>query len=59
MHSTTLIIGDLLFVAVLGLIYATDGLKTNMIILAPLIVVAFVTCVIRHINHYKMTKRIY
>jgi hypothetical protein len=59
MHSTTLIIGDLLFVAVLALIYATDGLKTNMIILAPLIVVAFVTCVIRHINHYKMTKRIY
>jgi hypothetical protein len=59
MTSTNLIIGDLMFVFVLVMIYETGGLKQNMFILGPLIIIAFATCVVRHINYYKMTKRIY
>ncbi len=59
MTNTNLIIGDTLFVVVSVVINATDGLKKTPIILIPLLLVAFATCVIRHINYYKMTKRIY
>jgi hypothetical protein len=59
MVNTNLVIADSLFVACLVLINATDGLKKNAIILVPLIAVAFVTCVVRHINYYKLTNRIY
>ena len=54
-----MIITDVVFVLVLGLIYETHGLRDYPIILSPLIVLAFATCVIRHINYYKLTKKIY
>jgi len=54
-----LILADALFVGAFIMIYATDGLKDFPIILSPLLIIAFITCVIRHVNHYKMTKKIY
>jgi hypothetical protein len=57
--STNVILGDALFVIVVILINETDGLKKTPIILIPLMVVAFATCIIRHVNYYKQTKRIY
>jgi hypothetical protein len=59
MNRTTLVLADIVFVIVLIMVYSTDGLKTYPIILAPFIVAAFATCVIRHINYYNMTKKIY
>jgi hypothetical protein len=59
MNRTTLVLADIVFVIVLIMVYSTDGLKTYPIILTPFIVAAFATCVIRHINHYNMTKKIY
>ena len=59
MNRTTLVVTDIVFVIVLIMVYNTDGLKTYPIILTPFILVAFATCVIRHINYYNMTKRIY
>jgi hypothetical protein len=56
---TNLILIDAVFVLVVIMIYATDGLKQYPIILIPLVSVAFATCIIRHINYYKVTKRIY
>ena len=59
MSNKAMIITDVVFVLVLGLIYETHGLRDYPIILSPLIVLAFATCVIRHINYYKLTKKIY
>jgi len=59
MNGSNLILGDSLLVFVLVMIQLTDGLKKHGIILAPLVIIAFATCVIRHINHYKLTKKIY
>jgi hypothetical protein len=56
---TNLILIDAAFVLVVIMIYATDGMKQYPIILTPLVSVAFATCVIRHINYYKITKRIF
>jgi len=59
MGKSNLILADALFVIVLAIIYYTDSLKNNSIILAPLIIMAFATCVLRHINYYKHTRKIY
>jgi hypothetical protein len=59
MINTNLVLADALFVFVLVMINVTDGFKKNMIILAPLIIIAFITCMVRHINYYKQTRRIY
>jgi hypothetical protein len=59
MKRTDLILADALFVLVSVMIYETDGFKTSPIILKPLIVIAFASCVVRHINYYSMTKKIY
>ena len=59
MVNTNLVLADILFVCVMVMINVTDGFRKNMIILAPLIMIAFVTCMVRHINYYKQTKRIY
>lgn len=56
---TNLIIADSLFVLVSGMVYETDGLKTYPYILIPLTAAALGTCIIRHINYYHMTKRIF
>ncbi len=52
-----MIIGDSLFALGLILVFVTGGLKENSIILVPLLVVAFASCVVRHINYYNETGR--
>jgi hypothetical protein len=59
MINTNLVLADTLFVFVLVTINVTDGFKKNMIILGPLVIIAFITCMVRHINYYKQTRRIY
>ncbi len=41
------------------MIRITDGLSKSPIILGPLLVISFVTCIVRHINYYKLTQKIY
>jgi len=59
MTATTLILSDVLFVGALTSIIATDGLKEYPVIFYPLLGIALATCILRHINYYKLTKRIY
>jgi len=60
MTGTILIVTDTLFVATVIVInYANGGFDKNPVFLNFLVVVAFASCIIRHINHYKQTKRIY
>ena len=59
MNRKTLILADSVFVIVMILISSNGDLKKYPVILAPFILVAFATCVIRHINYYNMTKRFY
>jgi hypothetical protein len=59
MNRKTLILADVVFVVVMILIYNNGDLAKYPVILAPFVLVAFATCVIRHINYYNMTKRIY
>lgn len=59
MNRTALILADALFVIVLVTIYNTGDLKKYPVILTPLIIVAFAACIIRHIHHYNLTKKIY
>jgi len=59
MINTNLVVADALFVFALVMINITDGFKKNMIILGPLVIIAFITCMVRHINYYKQTRRIY
>lgn len=59
MNRTNMIVADVLFVVVLVMICNTDGFKTYPVIFIPLVIVAFATCVVRHINYYNTTKRIY
>jgi len=60
MTGTILIITDTLFVATIIVInYANDGFGKNPLFLNFLVVVAFASCIIRHINYYKHTKKIY
>ena len=54
-----LLLADALFVVALVMIYSTDGLRDYPIVLSPLLIIAFITCVIRHVNYYKLTKKIY
>ena len=58
--NKTLIITDILFViTVIVMAYNNDGFDKNPLFLNALMVVAFASCIIRHINYYKQTKRIY
>ncbi|WP_448701726.1 hypothetical protein ACFGVR_05790 [Mucilaginibacter sp. AW1-3] len=59
MTASTLILSDVLFAGALTSIIATDGLKEYPILFYPLLSVALATCILRHINYYKLTKRIY
>jgi len=59
MINTDLVIGDLLFAIASLMIRITDGLSKSPIILGPLLVISFVTCIVRHINYYKLTRKIY
>ena len=59
MDGAGLLLADSIFIAVLILILVTGGLNTNAIILVPMLIVTFASCVIRHINHYNDTGRFY
>jgi len=59
MTRTNLIIADSLFVLVSIMIYNTDGMKKYPVILAPLLIIAFGSCVVRHISYYNIYKKIY
>ena len=59
MSRKTLILADALFVLVMIMIYNTDGLKKYPVILAPFIIIAFASCVVRHVSYYHMTRKIY
>jgi hypothetical protein len=55
-----LILGDALLVVTLIAIHFTGGgFNKTPVFLKFLVVIAFATCIIRHINYYKLTKRIY
>ncbi|MDP9078117.1 MAG: hypothetical protein M3O71_11870 [Bacteroidota bacterium] len=58
--NKTLIVTDALFViTVVVIAYNNDGFDGNPLFLNILVGVAFASCIIRHINYYKQTKRIY
>jgi hypothetical protein len=58
--NKTLIITDVLFVTtVIVIAYNNDGFDKNPLFLNALVVIAFACCIIRHINYYKQTKKIY
>ncbi|MFI5161880.1 MAG: hypothetical protein ACHQHN_11420 [Sphingobacteriales bacterium] len=59
MSRNTLIFTDAIFVIVLLLSYQNGDLKKYPVVLVPFMLAALVTCVIRHVNHYHITKRIY
>lgn len=60
MNRTTLIITDSLFaVTVIIIAFGNGGFDKNPLFLNLLVVVAFASCIIRHINYYKLTKKIY
>ncbi len=55
-----LIIADSLFVlTVIAIHFVNGGFDKNPLLLNALVVIAFAVCIIRHINYYKLTKRIY
>jgi hypothetical protein len=59
MSRPTLILTDVILVIVGATTYNNDDLRKYPLILGPLLIAAFATCLIRHINYYHMTKRIY
>jgi len=60
MNRTKLIITDFLWAtALIILVYLTDTFKGHVVLLMLFVVFAFTSCIIRHINYYKHTKRIY
>ena len=55
-----LISTDLLLIIGIALLsYASDGFKKAIMPLALLIISALASCVLRHVNYYKLTKKIY
>ena len=60
MNRATLILTDSLFVITVIMIqYGNGGFDKNPLFLNFLVVVTFAVIIIRHINHYKQTKKIY
>lgn len=60
MSRKVLIISDLALAIVTTLMsYKEGGIEANPVILKLLLVVAFASCIIRHINYYNVTKKIY
>jgi hypothetical protein len=58
--NKTLIITDALFaITVIVIAYGNGGFSKNPLFLNLLVGVAFASCIIRHINYYKLTKKIY
>ena len=61
MTRGSLILTDSIFVITVVIIaYGNEGgFNKNPLILNLLVVVAFASCIIRHINYYRLTKKIY
>jgi len=60
MTRGSLILTDSLFVITVTVMnYTNGGLNNNPIFLNALVVIALASCIIRHINYYKQTKRLY
>jgi hypothetical protein len=57
MSNANLIIGDLLFALGLILVLVTGTIKEYGIIITPLLIIAFASCLVRHINNYNKTGR--
>jgi hypothetical protein len=57
--NANLIIGDLLFALGFILTIVTGGLNEYGLILAPLLIIAFASCAVRHINYYNETGRFF
>jgi len=55
----TLILADALFTTTILVMQYNGGFKNNPAALNFLVVVAFAACIIRHINYFKLTRRIY
>jgi hypothetical protein len=55
--STSLILGDSLFALGLILVLVTGTIKEYGIIVTPLLIIAFASCLVRHINNYNKTGR--
>ena len=48
-----------MFVAIWLIMYATDSFKKNMSLMFFLIIVVFAGCMVRHVNYYRLNKKIY
>lgn len=59
MDNANLILGDSLFALGFILTMVTGGLNEYGLILVPLLVIAFASCAVRHINYYNETGRFY
>ena len=59
MTRASVIFADALFLLTFITILGTGGLNDHALILVPLILAGFASCVIRHINYYNLTNRIY
>jgi hypothetical protein len=60
LSRTTLIVSDLtLAVVIILMSYTNGGFDKNPLFLIALVIVALAACIIRHVNYYKHTKRIY
>jgi len=57
MDNANVITGDSLFAFGFILTTVTGGLNEYGIILVPLLVIAFASCAVRHINYYNETGR--
>ncbi|MDR3694055.1 hypothetical protein [Mucilaginibacter sp.] len=60
MTGTTLIVSDTLLVVTVAVINLTnESFDQIPVFLKFLIIIAVASCIIRHINHYRHTKRLY
>ncbi|MES2807140.1 MAG: hypothetical protein V4619_00855 [Bacteroidota bacterium] len=57
MSNVNWVISDLLFALGLILVLVTGTINTYGIIVVPLLIIAFASCVVRHINNYNKTGR--
>ena len=57
---STLIISDLVLAATVGVMnFSIGGFSETPVFLKLLVIITFAVCIVRHINYYKLTKRIY
>ena len=59
MREILILADSLLVLTIIAIHFVNGGFDKNPLFLNALVVIAFVTCVIRHINHYKHTGRFY